>query len=260
MSKIHGTDVDLLAQLPNSPDREKRAAEAGRLAELLGGFESEDPAVAALVARVQEQARFVGSPAAEVDSQGEAEVVSEQDEDSGSDTSGDDIEASAAQELSPESMRTLATLRGNFESREPQLRTSIEWDEVENKLRKSPEKLTILSRLIARGGEPTVTAKLPNGSFRFDELSEESPQGHRDVDYDRAVQIATKLGAVLMEPDVYDSFRGKMQLDFHTWSWLRTPEEVRNTGDAFAGSRGISCQYDAYGHHPDLGLRCSLEV
>lgn len=170
------------------------------------------------------------------------------------------LQYSTAQELSPEQAQTLAALKSNQEIKEAKLHTGIQWAEIEAKLRKNPEKLTVLSRLIDRGGEPTVTAKLSNGNFRFDELSKDSPHGHRDVNYDQAAQIATELGAQLMEPTVYDSFREKIDLDFNTWSWLRTSEEVRKTGLAFSGFKGYSRKRVAYGHFPSTGLRCSLEV
>jgi len=163
-------------------------------------------------------------------------------------------------ELSPERAATLSTLQANQTSKEAKLKTGIEWAEVEAKLRKSPEKLDVLTRLIARGGEPTVAARLSNGNFRFDELSAESPTGNRDVNFDQAEALATQLGAELMEPSVYDSFRGKIALDQGTWSWLRTSKQVRETGCAFVGGNGSSYKHDAFGHAQDTGLRCSLEV
>ncbi|MFA4815299.1 MAG: DUF4256 domain-containing protein [Candidatus Gracilibacteria bacterium] len=169
--------------------------------------------------------------------------------------------AENAIELSPEHAQTLSTLKSNQESKEDRLKTDLEWGEVEAKLRKSPEKLNVLARLIARGGEPTVTARLSNDKFRFDELSPESPTGDRDIDFDRAEQIATELGAELTEPTVYDSFQPKgIVLDKNTWSWLRTTKEVRRTDSASQGKLGRSDETNPNNHSRHGGLRCSLEV
>lgn len=162
-------------------------------------------------------------------------------------------------ELSPEA-QTISTLKANFEAKEGKLQTRIKWAEVEAKLRKSPEKLAVLQKLIDRGGEPTVTAKV-GGNFRFDELSAESPIGNRDVNFDQAEKVASDLGAELTEPTVYNTFKSKgIILDIDTYSWLRTSAEVRKTRRAFYGGRGLSFKGGARSHRQDGGLRCSLEV
>lgn len=170
-------------------------------------------------------------------------------------------EGPEAGELSPEQLQTIATLKANFDAKEAQLQTAIKWPEVHAKLKKTPEKLVVLKRLIDRGGEPTLTAQLPNGKFRFDELSAESPAGHRGIDAVRAEEIAKELGAELTEPEVYATFRPKgIVLDKNTFSWLRTTNEVRRTGDAFIGYNGFSGKRYAGARAPYAGLRCSLEV
>lgn len=253
MTKILGTDSDLLGHLPDSPDRGKREADTAKLVAALEGVELEDPAVLELLARFKEQTRFVGSTKAEVNSDGEQEAIE-----------GDhDLEegSKAAQELSPEQLNTLTTLKANQTSKETKLKTGLEWSEVEAKLKKSPEKLTVLARLIARGGEPTATARLSNGNFRFDELSEESPIGDRTVDFDRVEEIAEKLGAEPTKFEVYDTFGSKgIVLDKNTVSWLQTPKRVREHGYAYFGRNGRA--HKNYVMSPDQGngLRCSLEV
>jgi len=194
---------------PSIPSQEQRVTEATQASAALDALNPKDPVVRALLSRIQEQLLFVANP--------DAEIVPE---------------------LSPEQVQTLSALKSCHKRKENGLQTGLNWAEVEAKLQKSPEKLAILARLIARGGEPTVTAKLSNGNFRFDELSEESPRGHRG---DSLFEYQLKsIGAELMEPDVYDSFRGKVRLDYSTWSRLR--------GSGF------------YGHRNKSGYRYSFNV
>lgn len=174
---------------------------------------------------------------------------------------GADFDSNSAHiELSPEHEITLAKLKANQGSKEAKLKTGIEWAEVEAKLRKSPEKLTILGHLVDRGGEPTVTAKLSNGNFRFDELSAESPIGNRNLDFDQAEKVVSDLGAEFMEPSVYNSFQGKIALDSASGSWLRTTKEVRKSNYALFGYHGSSTPVHSYNQDQMFGLRCSLEV
>ncbi|MEK9160095.1 MAG: DUF4256 domain-containing protein [Patescibacteria group bacterium] len=163
-------------------------------------------------------------------------------------------------QLSPEDLQTISTLQANFEAKEAKLQTGIKWAEVEAKLKKSPEKLTILGRLIEHG-ELTVTAKLSNGNFRFDDLSAEAPIAHRNVNFYEAEVLAAQLGAELMEPSVYDTFRSKgIMLDEHTFSWLRTTKKVPKTRYAKYGHLGFSRNAHAFDHSLAYGFRCSLEV
>ena len=164
------------------------------------------------------------------------------------------LEFTLEQELS------LKCLKGHFEENESALKTGLDWAEVETKLRKNPKKLGILRRLIIRGGEPTVTAILPNGNFRFDELSRLSPLGHRDIDLDAAEKTAEALGVELMEPSVCASFKGKVSLDFLTFSWLKTTKEERSTGLGMGSCGGEIRKGPVIGHHPNTGFRCSVEV
>jgi hypothetical protein len=167
-------------------------------------------------------------------------------------------------ELSPEQAKTLITLKANFD-KHPGKFLEVQWPEVEAKLNKEPAKLATLQKLINRGGEPTVTAKIGD-KFRFDELSKESPVGSRGLNWKQAYENAKTLGegVQLMNKDVYNSFKVEKDilLDPDTWSWLDdSPKEVEKTKKAFIGGGGrVHKHYLKHNCFPNTGFRCSLEV
>lgn len=237
MAKVVGTDSDLLGNLPESPDRGKREAEAARLIAALEGLNLEDPAVRELAARFQEQARFVGGPKAEV---------------------GSGLE-----------LTTLNTLKANYD-KSPQLHNGVTWEDAEKVLTKSPESVAKLAKLIARGGEPTVTGE-ENGEIMFDEVSADCA-GPKNIVYDKAAQegitcngnavdIAAELGVKPIAPKRYKALKGKVEgLDVNTWSWVLTDEATRKRGFALDGSFGIVDENSANSHDRAKGVRCSLGV
>lgn len=275
MAKIVGTDPDLLRNLPDSPDRSKRKTEAAQLTATLEGLNPEDPAIRALLSSFKEQARFVGSTIAELESEGELRAVAEGDHDeaSTSEAGSGDI-GSGSPELSPEHKKTLKTLKANFDAN-PELHNGVTWADAEKALGKSPESLTKLARLIARGGGPTVTGE-ENGEIMFDEVSADCA-GTKNIVYDKeaqdlvtqggetcngnAVDIAAELGVKPMARKRYEALRGKVKgLDENTWSWLLTDEATRKRGVALNGYYGNVYVSNAGNHDEDRGVRCSLGV
>ncbi len=160
-------------------------------------------------------------------------------------------------------MATIAKLEDNFNKYSHKF-PSIKWPKVKKKLKANPEKLDALRKLIDRGGEPTVTAQLDDGRFRFDELSADTPKNPRNVDYKQAVDHALSLGAELTDPDVYASFKGKgIFLDMGvTTCWLKSnksqdPEKIEYAPNGHAGNFK---RPDALFSHKNCGLRCSVVV
>ena len=165
-------------------------------------------------------------------------------------------------DLSPEQPPTFQTLKENFESRSEKLKPNFTWEQVVVKLAASPEKLQILARSIARGGEPTPAALLPSGNFRFDELSTESPIGKRNVDWYGAKKESDRLGMKLTEEVVYNSYRAKgIILDSKTSSWLDDNERnAKSVGRALSGHHGVALRGGETYKDQNYGLRCSVEV
>jgi len=125
--------------------------------------------------------------------------------------------------------------------------TGIEWQDVETKLRKSPEKIWSLNQMEATGGEPDVVAsdKGSNEYFFFD-CCAESPKERRSYCYDgealkaraankpknNCVDVAAAMGIELLTEEQYRQLQQSGNFDTKTSSWIKTPPAVRALGGA----------------------------
>lgn len=184
-----------------------------------------------------------------------------------------------AKELSPEEQTTLlSTLKSRFEKNK-KLHPKLSWVDVDKALKADPEKLWSLQQLENTGGEPDVFA--PKGDetdFLFVDCSKESPDKRRNVVFDResedflqknypqeicngnAVDKAEAMGVDLMDESQWDALRKKLFIDENTWSWLKTPSDVRKTGCALCGDRTDMYQDNANFRGNSRGFRCALRV
>src|SRR3984957_16623570 len=88
--------------------------------------------------------------------------------------------------LSPEQREEfLRALKARFE-KNMNRHQGLEWAKVEAKLEANAEKLSSLSEMERTGGEPDVVGfDKKTGEYIFFDFSAESPQGRRNVCYDR---------------------------------------------------------------------------
>jgi len=180
-------------------------------------------------------------------------------------------------DLSPERQGILYAVKDNSA---PYLeRLGINWGEVEASLKKDPEKIDVLGRLISRGGKTAVLQDKAK-SFLFGDASKESPIGNRNVVYDataqkwlsdnypeekcdgNAVDIARSLGAKLMSRELHDHWVTLLEEspNQETWDYLDTDEKTREAGFALCCDRGRVGKDSASILSRDWGLRCALEV
>src|SRR6202171_6347276 len=89
-------------------------------------------------------------------------------------------------DLSPEqSKELLRALKARFEENMNRHK-GLEWDKVQAKLEANAEKLWSLNEMERTGGEPDVVGfDKKTGEYIFYDCSAESPQGRRNVCYDR---------------------------------------------------------------------------
>src|ERR1700726_3138870 len=89
-------------------------------------------------------------------------------------------------ELSPKQREELlATLKARFE-KNMNRHKGLDWAKVRAKLEANPEKLWSLNEMERTGGEPDVVGyDKKTGEFIFYDCSAESPEGRRNVCYDR---------------------------------------------------------------------------
>lgn len=175
--------------------------------------------------------------------------------------------------LNPELQKVLKFLKPRFESHMYR-HQNVTWEQVENRLLEAdPKKLWSLGEMERTGGEPDVTGiDQKTGQLIFQDRSPESPFGRKNCCYDKqseeaarqrrlfpngnAVDRAAQMGVDLLDEEQYREAQEFDQMDHDSWSWLKTPVDVRERGVALYGLRtgdGVSIgegnprDHDAYG-------------
>jgi hypothetical protein len=128
----------------------------------------------------------------------------------------------------------------------------LEWAKVRAKLEANPEKLWSLHEMERTGGEPDVVGHDDNtNEYIFYDCSAESPQGRRNVCYDRealdsrkehkpensAMDLAGAMGIEILTEEQYRALQKLGNFDTKTSSWVKTPSEIRKLGGAIFADR-----------------------
>jgi hypothetical protein len=159
-------------------------------------------------------------------------------------------------ELSPEQREELlSALKSRFE-KNMNRHKGLEWDKVRTKLEVNTEKLWSLNEMERTGGEPDVIGDdKKTGEYIFYDCSAESPNGRRNVCYDReglearkehkpgssAMDMAAAMGIELLTEEQYRELQKLGNFDTKTSSWVKTPSDIRKLGGALFADR-------RYGH------------
>ncbi len=154
---------------------------------------------------------------------------------------------SIKKELSPEQREELlGTLKTRFE-KNMNRHEGLEWANVYAKLEANTEKLWSLNDMERTGGEPDVVGYDKNtGEYIFYDCSAESPEGRRNICYDRealesrkankpkdsAMNMATSMGIELLTEEQYRELQKLGKFDLKTSSWVKTPADIRKLGGA----------------------------
>jgi len=128
----------------------------------------------------------------------------------------------------------------------------MDWAGVEAKLAANPEKLWSLYEMERTGGEPDLVGfDQADIVYIFMDCAAESPQGRRNLCYDRAalearkehkpvnsaLDLAAEMGIEILTAEQYQTLQALGEFDKKTSSWLKTPEKIRNLGGAIFGDR-----------------------
>ena len=182
-------------------------------------------------------------------------------------------------ELTPEkSEELLNILKTRFEKNSIRHK-DLEWGKVEAKLKKYPEKLSILNEMEITGGEPdVVNYDSKTDEYIFFDCAVESPAGRRSYCYDRkaldarkankpqnnVIEAASTIGIELLSEEQYRFLQTLGKFDMKTSSWILTPNAIRSHGGAvFADFRyGQVFVYHngADSYYAARGFRGSLRV
>jgi hypothetical protein len=182
-------------------------------------------------------------------------------------------------ELSPESREELLKkLETRFE-KNIQWHAGLEWSKVRVRLETNPEKLWTLNEMERTGGEPDVVAQdKETGEYIFYDCSAESPEGRRNICYDRealearkkfppedsAMNMAEVMGIELLTEEQYRSLQKIGKFDLKTSSWILTPADIRKLGGAIFADRRYNTIFvyhnGADSYYGSRGFRGSLRV
>jgi hypothetical protein len=181
--------------------------------------------------------------------------------------------------LSPEQLEELLkTLRARFEKNMSR-HNGIEWAKVQARLEAHPEKLWSLHAMEQSGGEPDVVAQDDQtGETVFYDCSAETPEGRRNVCYDReaqdsrkkfapernAIDMAAEMGIEPLSEEEYRGLQILGEFDTKTSSWIKTPPEMRKLDGALFADRRYGRVFVYHNSAPSYygvrGFRGSLQV
>ncbi len=183
-------------------------------------------------------------------------------------------------QLSPEQREELLrALKARFDKNMDR-HEGLAWAKVQAKLEANPEKLWSLNEMERTGGEPDVVGHYEKtGEYVFYDCSPDTPQGRRNVCYDREAQEAREkeglhpgnvidmAAAMGIEPLTEDQYRELQKLgefDLKTQSWLKTPPDIRKLGGAIFADRRYNHVFVYHNGAPSFysgrGFRGSLRA
>ena len=130
----------------------------------------------------------------------------------------------------------------------------LAWAELQTRLMRKSGALWSVHEMERTGGEPDVIGRdKETGEYIFCDCAAESPQGRRNVCYDRDGQkkrekeglrltgnVLDMAGDMGIEPLTEEQYRELQKLgsfDTKTQSWLKTPAEITKLGGAIFGDR-----------------------
>ena len=147
----------------------------------------------------------------------------------------------------------LQALKARFE-KNMKRHEGLAWSDLQARLVRKSAALWSLSEMERTGGEPDVIGRdKDTGEYVFCDCSAESPQGRRNVCYNREGQekrekeglpvagnVLDIAAAMRIEPLTEQEYRELQKLgsfDTKSQSWLKTPSEITKLGGAIFGDR-----------------------
>lgn len=152
----------------------------------------------------------------------------------------------AIKTLSNEQKETLMETLQNRFNKNMNRHTHLNWNDIQEKLLNSPEKLWSLHEMEITEGEPDVVGRDEStGEYLFFDCSPESPK-RRSLCYDyqawnarkankpegNAIDKASEMGIEILTEEQYRKLQELGKFDLKTSSWIKTPEKIRQMGGA----------------------------
>ncbi len=172
----------------------------------------------------------------------------------------------------------ISTLKVRFE-KNMNRHNDIAWTKILAKLKDNDEKLWSLNEMERTGGEPDIVGyDKKTGEYYFYDCSPESPNGRRNVCYDRealekrkehkpkdsAINMAASIGIEILTEEQYRELQRLGNFDLKTSSWVKTPAHIRKLGGAVFCDRRYDTVFlyhnGAESYYAARGFRGSLKV
>jgi len=181
--------------------------------------------------------------------------------------------------LSPEQCKKLLHgIKTRFE-KSMLRKKSFDWTKVQARLEANMEKMWSLNEMERTGGEPNVVGHdKKTDDYIFYDCSAESPNGRRNVCYDRearetrkenrpgnsAIEMADSMGIELLTVEQYQQLQKLGEFDKKTSSWVKTPSDIRKLGGALFADRRYGNVFvyhnGAQSYYAARGFRGSLRI
>jgi len=148
------------------------------------------------------------------------------------------LESKDKRKLTPEQQNELfLTLETRFVENSVHYKhqKGVKFIEVKKALEAHPDFMYSLSQMEKTGGFPDVIIN-EDDVFVFADCSRESP-ARRNINYDQSLEMAKEFGVDMLTEEAYRIMQKIGIFDSNTWSWLSTPNEVRESGKAINGGR-----------------------
>lgn len=184
-------------------------------------------------------------------------------------------------ELSPEQREELfKILKDRFQAN-MERHEGLEWQKIQEKLEKNPNKLWSLYQMEITGGEPDVVGyDSKNNEYIFYDCSKESPKGRRNLCYDREAEqerlkkgvepagnvldMAAYMGIEILTEEEYRELQKLGEFDTKTSSWIKTPDDIRKLGGAIFADKRYGHVFIYHNSAPSFyssrGFRASLRL
>ena len=174
----------------------------------------------------------------------------------------------------------LKALKARFE-KNMKRHEGLAWSDLQARLVRKSAALWSLREMERTGGEPDVIGRdKDTGEYVFCDCSAESPEGRRNVCYDREGQkkrekdglpvagnVLDMAAAIGIEPLTEEQYRELQKLgsfDTKSQSWLKTPPEITRQGGAIFGDRRFGRVFVYHNTAPCFyrgrGFRGSLKI
>ncbi len=182
-------------------------------------------------------------------------------------------------DLLPEQREAILEILKNRFENNMERHKGLEWTKVAAKLKAGTGKLWSLNEMERTGGEPDVVGyDDKTDEYIFYDCSAESPEGRRNVCYDRqaqesrksnkpqnnAVDMAIDMGIEILTEEQYRELQKTGSFDTKTSSWVKTPVNIRKLGGAIFCNRRYDTVFTyhngAESYYAVRGFRGSLRV